>query len=203
LNSHIRRRQEVGDSSPTSPTRRAAVVAYEGEWTHERVKQRLRECAVLFQGDLQATEADDPAREAIAWLGHLADEDARLIRMYVCGTPWKSICFRLGVARATANRQLQYLLTVIAWRLNGRIIPMQWSRRRLLERTKELPQESKGHTFDCVRHLRIGQTPFADRSLEREVDRVNHAHIEAAHRCGQPGDSKATAQDGEQLLPVA
>jgi len=39
------------------------------------------------------------------------------------GAPWKAICWRFGVARATAHRRWQYGLSVIAWWLNGRRIP--------------------------------------------------------------------------------
>ena len=39
------------------------------------------------------------------------------------GAPWKQICWRFGLARATAHRHWRYALNLIAYRLNaGRLI---------------------------------------------------------------------------------
>ena len=48
-------------------------------------------------------------------------------------TPWKAICWRFGISRATANRRWQYGLRLIAWRLNGRRVPAKRSRSFVVE----------------------------------------------------------------------
>jgi hypothetical protein len=89
-------------------------------WTSVDVEERLREAEVRN------------------WLGWLTPEDARLVRMRAERTPWKQVCREFGISRATAHRRLKYLMSVIAWRLNGRAIPSTWSRRYLLERARFL-----------------------------------------------------------------
>ncbi|MDF1626287.1 MAG: DUF6362 family protein [Parvibaculaceae bacterium] len=67
----------------------------------------------------QITEAE----EAMLWLRWLEKDDARLAWLRANGTPWKPICWELGVSRATANRRWQYGIAVIVWRLNGKNVP--------------------------------------------------------------------------------
>jgi hypothetical protein len=74
--------------------------------------------------------------EALGWLRWLDGDDAKLVWARSDRTPWKAICARLGIARATADRRWQYALTVIAWRLNGRQVPTKRSRRFLVERAR-------------------------------------------------------------------
>ena len=64
----------------------------------------------------QITEAE----EAMLWLRWLEKDDARLLWLRANRTPWKPICWELGISRATANRRWQYGIAVIVWRLNGR-----------------------------------------------------------------------------------
>lgn len=63
------------------------------------------------------------AEEAMLWLRWLEKDDARLVWLRANGTPWKPICWELGISRATANRRWQYGMAVIVWRLNGRSAP--------------------------------------------------------------------------------
>jgi hypothetical protein len=58
--------------------------------------------------------------EALAWLRWLKPEHAKLIWARAEGTPWKLICWRFGIARATAHRWWRCGLSLIAYRLNGR-----------------------------------------------------------------------------------
>ncbi len=58
--------------------------------------------------------------ETLTWMNHLDAEDARLVWMRAERTPWKGICWRFGVSRATASRRWQYGLCVIALKLNGK-----------------------------------------------------------------------------------
>ena len=76
--------------------------------------------------------------ETITWMCLLERDDARLVWARAEGAPWKAICWRFGVARATAHRRWQYGLSVIAWRLNGRHVPRRRSRRFLVERVRVL-----------------------------------------------------------------
>ena len=67
------------------------------------------------------------AEETLLWLRWLDPDDARLLWLRANRTPWKPICWELGISRATANRRWQYGLAVIVWRLNGKRIPMKRS----------------------------------------------------------------------------
>ena len=60
------------------------------------------------------------AEEALLWLRWLDPGDARLLWLRSNRTPWKPICWELGISRATAHRRWQYGIAVIAWRLNGK-----------------------------------------------------------------------------------
>jgi hypothetical protein len=67
----------------------------------------------------QITEAE----EAMLWLRWLEKDDAQIVWLRANRTPWKPICWELGISRATANRRWQYGIAVIVWRLNGRRVP--------------------------------------------------------------------------------
>lgn len=71
----------------------------------------------------QITEAE----EAMLWLRWLERDDARIVWLRANRTPWKPICWELGISRATANRRWQYGIAVIVWRLNGRRAPRKRS----------------------------------------------------------------------------
>jgi len=75
-----------------------------------------------------STDAITRMEQSLEWLRWLHGEDAKLIWARADGTPWKHICCRFGIARATANRRYQYALALIAWRLNGRNAPAKRSR---------------------------------------------------------------------------
>jgi hypothetical protein len=72
--------------------------------------------------------------ETLDWVKFLAPDDARLVWARAEGAPWKAICWRFGVARATAHRRWQYGLAVIVLRLNGRPVPMKRSQAFVIER---------------------------------------------------------------------
>lgn len=67
--------------------------------------------------------------QTLGWLRWLEAEDAKLAWARAEHTPWKMICWRFGIGRATAHRRWQYVLSLIAWRLNGRQAPAKRSRR--------------------------------------------------------------------------
>ena len=76
------------------------------------------------------------AEEAMLWLRWLEKDDARLVWLRANGTPWKPICWELGISRATANRRWQYGIAVIVWRLNGRQVPQNRSINFVVERAE-------------------------------------------------------------------
>ena len=79
----------------------------------------------------QITEAE----ETLLWLRWLDPDDARLLWLRANRTPWKPICWELGISRATANRRWQYGLAVIVWRLNGKRVPGKQSMEFLVAKT--------------------------------------------------------------------
>jgi hypothetical protein len=85
----------------------------------------------------------DPAaisrmEEAITWLQLLEPDDAKLVWTRAEGAPWKAICWRFGISRATAHRRWEYGLCLIAWRLNGRRPPAKRARGFVVERVRSL-----------------------------------------------------------------
>jgi hypothetical protein len=74
--------------------------------------------------------------ETLCWLRWLEGEDAKLVWARADRRPWKAICCRFGVSRATANRRYQYALSLIVWRLNGRKVPAKRSRSFVVERAR-------------------------------------------------------------------
>jgi hypothetical protein len=83
-----------------------------------------------------STDAITRMEQSLEWLRWLDGEDAKLVWARADATPWKFICCRFGIARATANRRYQYALALIAWRLNGRNAPAKRSRAFVVERAR-------------------------------------------------------------------
>jgi hypothetical protein len=132
-------------------------------------------------------------------LQSLEREDAVFLLMRVHSVPWKAICRHFSISRATANRRLGYLLTVIAWKLNGRVIPIRWSRRYLLDRERELSSDDPADCFECVRHIRVGQPSRAIRSIDQE-GRIEHEDAAAPRRSGEPANCEVPAEDRKPVL---
>jgi hypothetical protein len=59
------------------------------------------------------------ATEALSWLRWLEADDAGILGARLEGASWKSICWRYGISRPTADRRFRYALALIVWRLNG------------------------------------------------------------------------------------
>lgn len=76
--------------------------------------------------------------ETITWVQLLAPEDARLVWARAEGARWKEICWRFGVARATAYRRWQYGLSVMALKLNGQRVQTNRSQSFVVERANKL-----------------------------------------------------------------
>ena len=80
--------------------------------------------------------AIDRMDEAFTWLPWLDPIDARIVWLRASGEPWKVICWKVGMARTAAHQHWMFGLCVIAWRLNGRRLPRNLSRRRVIEQTQ-------------------------------------------------------------------
>jgi hypothetical protein len=74
------------------------------------------------------------AEETLLWLRWLEKDDARLVWLRANRTPWKKICWELGISRTTANRRWKYGIAVIVWRLNGKRVPRKRSRKFVVAR---------------------------------------------------------------------
>jgi len=109
-------------------------------WTPKRVEAELVKAVSTLGQGWASTEPPCPLSPegALLWFLWLEPEDAQLLWMRVENRPWKEICRHCGISRATANRRVEYLLSIVAWRLNHRHVPERWSCRYLVERTREI-----------------------------------------------------------------
>ena len=103
----------------------------------------LREWADLVGQMPQPMRMPPPSAQAISrmdvtltWLRWLEPDEARLVWARAEGTPWKPICWRFGISRATASRRWEYGLSIITWKLNGRKVPTKRSRAFLVNRVR-------------------------------------------------------------------
>jgi hypothetical protein len=125
----------------TSEAERSVVMIY---WTPKMVEAQLtRAVAALGR---QGSGRDQPPcptspEGALLWLLWLEPEDAELLWMRVDSRPWKEICRHFGISRATANRRVEYVLSVLARMLNHQHSPSTWSCRYLVERTREASRD--------------------------------------------------------------
>lgn len=71
--------------------------------------------------------------ETLDWLKWLEPADRKIIWLRAAGERWKTICWKAGLARAAAHEHWVYALCVVAARLNGRKVPTNMSKRRLIE----------------------------------------------------------------------
>lgn len=69
---------------------------------------------------LPSPQAISRMEETITWNQFLERDDAGLVWARGDGVPWKEVCYRFGMSRATAHRRHEYAVSVIAWRLSGR-----------------------------------------------------------------------------------
>ena len=81
-----------------------------------------------------APDAINRMEQTLDWFKWLEPDDAKLIWARAERSPWKMICWRFGIGRATAHRRWQYGLCLIAWRLNGRRPPSNRSRGFVVDR---------------------------------------------------------------------
>ncbi|MBM3555585.1 MAG: hypothetical protein FJX47_08535 [Alphaproteobacteria bacterium] len=98
-----------------------------------------REDVRLRRGPPSAA-AIDRMDEALAWLAWLDPAEARIVWLRASGERWKTVCWKVGLARTAAHQHWMYALCVISWRLNGRRLPHNLSRRRVIEETQAASQ---------------------------------------------------------------
>lgn len=72
--------------------------------------------------------------EALPWLTWLDPVDARIVWLRANGDRWKVICWSVGMQRSAVHQHWLYGLCVIAWRLQGRTVPVKRSRQFLIDR---------------------------------------------------------------------
>lgn len=77
------------------------------------------------------TEAD----EAMLWLRWVEKDIGQILWARANRKAWKGICWQHGISRATANRQHEYGLAVIVWRLMGRNVPRKRSMEFVIQQT--------------------------------------------------------------------
>ena len=71
--------------------------------------------------------------ETLAWLRWLEPADAKIVWLRANGERWKTICWKVGLARTAANQRWLYALCVIAWKASGRTPPRGRSRQHVIE----------------------------------------------------------------------
>ena len=76
--------------------------------------------------------------EALGWLRWLETIDAKIVWLRASGERWKSICWNVGLGRAAAHEHWRYALSVISWRLNGRLRSSSGSRRSFIAATRSV-----------------------------------------------------------------
>lgn len=81
-------------------------------------------------------EAISRMEETLEWLKWLQPTDARIVWLRASAERWKTICWKVGLARAAAHEHWLYALCVVTWRLNGQCLPASISMRRVIERTR-------------------------------------------------------------------
>ena len=65
-----------------------------------------------------SSDAISRMEETLGWLRWLEGDDAKLVWARAERTPWKMICWRFGISRATAHRRWEYVLSLIAWTIS-------------------------------------------------------------------------------------
>ena len=86
---------------------------------------------------LPSSAAISRMEETLGWTVGLDPIDGKIVWMRAHGERWKTICWKVGLARATVSERWLYALCVIAWRLDGRLVPDGRSRRRIIRLSRD------------------------------------------------------------------
>lgn len=76
--------------------------------------------------------------ETLTWTIGLDPLDGKIVWMRAHNTPWKAICWKVGLQRSAANERWLYALCIIAMHLNRQPVPKNRSRRYVIERVQEV-----------------------------------------------------------------
>jgi hypothetical protein len=110
------------------------------DFTEEEMIAKVEALASNLQaslgGPLPSPRMITEAEEALLWLRWLEQDDARIVWLRANRTPWKKICWEVGLSRPAANRHWQYGIAVIVWRLNGRRVPTKRSMEFVIRRAR-------------------------------------------------------------------
>ena len=71
--------------------------------------------------------------ETLSWTVGLEPTDGKIIWLRAHGERWKTICWTVGLQRTAAHEHWLYALCVIAFRLNGRRLGRNLSKRKVIE----------------------------------------------------------------------
>ncbi len=70
--------------------------------------------------------------ETLSWTVGLDPIDGKIVWMRAHGERWKAICWAVGMQRSAAHEHWLYALCVIAWRLDGRRLNRNHSKRHVI-----------------------------------------------------------------------
>ena len=70
--------------------------------------------------------------ETLSWTVGLNPIDGKIVWMRAHGERWKAICWAVGMQRSAAHEHWLYALCVIAFRLNGRRLNRNHSKRHVI-----------------------------------------------------------------------
>jgi hypothetical protein len=71
--------------------------------------------------------------ETLTWTVGLDPIDGKIVWLRAHGERWKTICWTVGLHRTAAHEHWLYALCVIAFRLNGRRLGRNLSKRKVIE----------------------------------------------------------------------
>ena len=71
--------------------------------------------------------------EALSWTVGLEPTDGKIVWLRAHGERWKTICWTVGLHRTAAHEHWLYALCVIAFKLNGRRLRRNLSKRKVIE----------------------------------------------------------------------
>ena len=71
--------------------------------------------------------------QTLGWTVGLDPTDGKIVWLRAHGVRWKTICWTVGLQRSAAHEHWLYALCVIAFRLNGRRLGRNLSKRKVIE----------------------------------------------------------------------
>lgn len=93
----------------------------------DKVEQEAKPMRVL-----PSPAAISRMEETLSWTVGLDPIDGKIVWMRAHGERWKAICWTVGMQRSAAHEHWLYALCVIAFRLNGRRLNRNHSKRHVI-----------------------------------------------------------------------